>query len=50
MLYECSQNTPGMAAEHISNVSELKQSAAEIPIMYFEFSWNVTGMFKAYRV
>jgi len=23
-LYECSQNTPGMAAEYISNVSELK--------------------------
>ena len=49
-LYECSQNTPGMAAEYISNVLEFKQNAAGIPRMYFEFSWNVTGMFKAYRV
>jgi len=37
-LYECSQNTPGMAAEYMSNVSEFKQNAAEIPRMYFEFS------------
>jgi len=47
MLYECSQDTSGMAAEYISNVSEFKQNAAGIPRMYFEFAWNVTGMFKA---
>ena len=32
MLYECSQNVCGMAAEYSSSVQEFKQNAAGIPI------------------
>jgi len=49
MLYECSQNARGMAAEYGSSVQEFKQNAAGIPIMYFECTSNVTQMFQVYK-
>jgi len=49
MLYECSQNARGMAAEYGSSVQEFKQNAAGIPRMYFECTWNVTRMSKVYQ-
>jgi len=48
MLYECSQNASGMAAEYGSSVQEFKQNAAGIP-MYFECTWNVTRMSEVYQ-
>ena len=44
MLYECSQNVCGMAAEYGSSVQEFKPNAARIPRMYFECTSNVTRM------
>jgi len=49
MLYECSQNARGMAAEYSSSVQEFKQNAAGIPGMYFECTWNVTRMSQVYQ-
>jgi len=49
MLYECSQNACGMAAEYGSSVQEFKQNAAGIPRMYFECTWNVTRMSQVYQ-
>jgi len=36
MLYECSQNAPGMDAEYGSRVQEFKQNAVGIRTMYVE--------------
>jgi len=41
MLYECSQNVPGMAAEYGSSVQEFKQNAVGILRIYFEYNTNV---------
>jgi len=49
MLYECSQNARGMAAEYGSSVQEFKQNAAGIPRIYFECTWNVTRMSQGYE-
>ena len=38
MLYECSQNAPGMAAKYCSSVQEFKQNAVRILRMYFEYT------------
>jgi len=44
MLYECSQNTRGMAAEYGSSVQEFKQNAAGIPRMYLECNTDVPSV------
>ena len=43
MLYKCSQNAPGMAAEYDSSVQEFKQSAVGILRTYLECNMNVSG-------
>jgi len=48
MLYECSQNAPGIAAEYSLSVQEFKQNAVEILRMYLEchrYIRNIAGLF-----
>ena len=46
---KCSENAPGMAAEHASNIQELKQNAVRIFRMYFKCTSNITRMSRVYQ-
>jgi len=40
MLYECSQNARGMAAEYGSSVQELSKNSNKMQLEYLECTWN----------